>query len=426
MDSLLTPRFPDAVAVGAVAAGAVVAFTALPAAASPAEPPAPESVTFDLPDPTGPYDVGTAELRLVDEDRTTPWTDDVRELAVSVWYPARHGPGDEPAPYADQRVGDLFTEYQVGQRFEGVDWESAAGSAVPGARVDRRAGRLPVLLYSPGAAVPRVFGTSMAQDLASHGYAVVAVDHTGEAPVRFPDGRFDDGDRHWADEPNLITGFTKARVPDTRFVLDSVEAATRKGWTDADGRRLPGGLAKALDPSTVGMFGMSLGGATTVHGMGADERIDAGIDMDGSVDYTSDPEFAELFPTADEGLDRPFMFMGGSRVQDGELLPNTHHTFEDWGRLWDNSTGWKRDVGFAEARHYSFTDFQVIMPQIADGLGLSEEQVQGTIGTADDPLRLEASQRAYVRAFFDHHLRGEPRPILDADSPEHPDARLVD
>ncbi|WP_017624000.1 alpha/beta hydrolase family protein [Nocardiopsis chromatogenes] len=423
MDPILKPRY-----AGAVAAGAVAALTALPAAAvaAPSEPPPPEPVTFGLPDPTGPHDVGTVELRLVDEDRTTPWTDDVRELAVSLWYPAKHRPGDEPAPYADQRVGDLFTEYQVGRRFEGVDWEGAAASAVPGARADRSAGRMPVLLYSPGAAVPRVFGTGMAEDLASHGYAVVAVDHTGEAPVRFPDGRFDDGDRHWADEPHVITEFTKARVPDTRFVLDSVEAATGKGWTDADGRTLPHGLAKALDPSAVGMFGMSLGGATTVHAMGADERIDAGIDMDGSVDFTSDPEFAELFPTADEGLDRPFMFLGGSRVRDGEVLPNTHRTFEDWGRLWDNSTGWRRDVNFAEARHYSFTDFQVIMPQIAEGLGLPEEQVQGAIGTADDPGRLEASQRAYVRAFFDHHLRGEPRPLLDADSPEHPDARLVD
>lgn len=79
----------------------------------------------------------------------------------------------------------------------------------------------------------------------------------------------------------------------------------------------------------------------------------------------------------------------------------------------------------AEARHFSFTDFHVIMPRVADGLGLSEEQVQGAIGTADAPGRLDASQRAYVRAFFDHHLRGEPRPVLDADSPEHPDARLV-
>ncbi|WP_017540134.1 alpha/beta hydrolase family protein [Nocardiopsis halophila] len=420
-----TPEHPRYRALGAAAAGAAVVLTAVapPAHAAPS---APEEITYELPAPTGPYDVGTADLRLVDDERTTPWTDDERELAVSVWYPAKPRWWDEAATHVDQDVGDLFTEYQTGQRFEGVDWEGAPVSAFTGARADRSAGPLPVLLYSPGAAVPRGFGTSIVADLASHGYAVVTVDHTGEAPVRFPDGRLDDGERHWEDEPDVIPTLLETRLADTRFVLDTVEEASEKGWRDADGRRLPKGLAKALDPSAAGMFGMSLGGATSLHAMYADDRIDAAADLDGSVEFTGDEDFPERFPAAREGLDRPFLFMGGSRERDGGLTPNTHRTFDDWGRMWDNSTGWKRDVNFPEARHFSFTDFQAVLPQVQDGLGMSDEQAEGAIGTAEDPLRLHSSQRAYVQAFFDRHLRGEPQPILEADSPEHPDARLID
>jgi 8-oxo-dGTP pyrophosphatase MutT (NUDIX family) len=47
-----------------------------------------------------------------------------------------------------------------------------------------------VLLYSPGAGDPRALGTTLCDDLASRGYAVVTVDHTYDAgAVEFPGGR---------------------------------------------------------------------------------------------------------------------------------------------------------------------------------------------------------------------------------------------
>ncbi|GAA1717290.1 hypothetical protein [Streptomyces yatensis] len=42
-----------------------------------------------------------------------------------------------------------------------------------------------------------------------------------------------------------------------------------------------------------------------------------------------------------------------------------------------------------------------------------------------DPGRSTAAQRAYLTAFFDQHLRGRPRDLLDGPSPAYPDVRFV-
>ncbi len=54
----------------------------------------------------------------------------------------------------------------------------------------RRAERkLPVIVYSHGAHDHRGDHTIVVQELASHGYAVVTVGHTGDTYAQFPDGR---------------------------------------------------------------------------------------------------------------------------------------------------------------------------------------------------------------------------------------------
>ena len=124
-----------------------------------------------LPKPTGPAAVGTDRVQLVDRARAG------RRLMLTRWYPAAAGAARRPlAPYASPRL--------------------AAALGLPAVRAharDRarpRRGRLPVVLFSPGLGTPRVIYQALAEDLASHGYLVIAVDHTGEAPVEFPDGRF--------------------------------------------------------------------------------------------------------------------------------------------------------------------------------------------------------------------------------------------
>jgi hypothetical protein len=64
----------------------------------------------------------------------------------------------------------------------------------------------------------------------------------------------------------------------------------------------------------------------------------------------------------------------------------------------------------AGAVHASFTDLALL----ADQAGL------GT-GAALPGARSLDITRAYVRAFFDQHLRGQPQPLLDQPSPHYPE-----
>jgi hypothetical protein len=145
--------------------------------------------------------------------------------------------------------------------------------------------------------------------------------------------------------------------------------------------------------------------------MDEDRRIDAGVDMDGTMKYSG----TEMLPVAEHGLDRPFLLMGAQQ---------THRSEPSWGSFWDHSTGWKLDLNVPQARHYTFTDDQASLPQIARRLDVSKDLISGWIGTVD-PARIIVSERAYLRAFFDRNLRHRPQRLLDGPSPRHPDVVFV-
>ncbi|WP_026400341.1 alpha/beta hydrolase family protein [Actinomadura rifamycini] len=376
--------------------------------------------TFTLPPPTGPRAVGTTELHLVDAGRPDPWTPDRdRELMISVWYPAAKGAhGDRPvAPFLRPGVARLFTDVDALGVFKAgtVDWAGARTHAAKSAPADARRAR-PVVLYSPGFGVPRTLGTPLAEELVSRGYVVVTMDHSGEAPVEFPGGRVDAG-RLPERTPDRLKTAMDARARDTRLVLDALAELRRGGNPDAGGRALPAGLARTLDLSDIGMVGHSAGGIQAAEAMRTDRRVDAGIDLDGTLQY----EDGTLMPVAAEGLDRPFLLMGGSIAG----KPQTHLTNPSWGAFWRNSTGWKRDLNVPAAGHYSFTAVQSILPQVDVRGDIPAEAREQLIGTVD-PERMTASLRAYVTAFFDRSLQGRTRPVLDRPSPRYPHVRFVE
>jgi hypothetical protein len=378
-----------------------------------------------LPDPTGPYRAGTTELHLVDPGRRDPWRSERRrELMVSVWYPARASwSGTTPrVPYFRPQVAEAYAasaDAQLGLRTGQVDWAGIRTHARTSPPVLRRSGGLPVVVFSPGAGVPRSLGTVVVEELASRGFVVLTVDHTHEAPVEFPGGRLElpadfDGT---PTERNHVA--LPARVADVAFVLDQLGVLAAGGNPDAGNRPLPDGLGGALDLTRVGMFGHSAGGFAAAEAMLVDRRIDAGIDMDGSMAYSFDDN--DLGDVVEHGLDRPFMLMGAGLTSG---LPHTHREAPEWRQFWVNSTGWKRDLYVAEGEHFTFADQQILLPQIDAVHDLSPEQLLPRIGTVD-PGRITASVRAYVVAFFDQHLRHRHRRFLDRPSWRHPDVTFI-
>jgi membrane protein DedA with SNARE-associated domain len=381
---------------------------------------------FSLPVPSGPFPIGTTELHLVDHARPDPWVPGkTRELMVSVWYPARRGGSQPTTPYMQPGAAAHFDQTRspaIGLRPGQVDWAGVTTHARTGAPVASHLGDRPLVLYSPGGGNARTTGTVLVEQLASRGYVVVTVDHTHEASeVEFPGGRVEVAAIPGQGTSEVLKKMLQTRVADVGFVLDQLAALEAGRNPDAERRRLPRGLGNLLDLSRIGMFGHSIGGFTAAETMLGDPRIDAGIDLDGSMGFNLPAnDFGEV---ARRGLDRPFMLMGAGTSDPGDL-PHTHHNAPDWRSFWDHSTGWKLDLYVPDGEHFTFIDLQAVLPQLDERFGLPAEVIAGAIGTVD-PERIVTSLRAYVPAFFDEHLRHRPQRLLDGPSPRHPDIHFI-
>ncbi|MCZ7437010.1 acetylhydrolase [Micromonospora sp. WMMC241] len=358
----------------AVGAGASLGVAGRASAASTGS----EPVRLTLPAPTGPHPVGTAALHLVDRSQPDPLAGPgrFRELMVSVWYPARHVWRHPLAPWMTAASLRALLE-SSGFAPDAVRAPLTAGHE--GAPVRRTAGRLPVVVYSHGAGSHRSDTTIVVQELASHGYVVVTVDHTYDGPVEFPDGRVTVREDDYDSTPWTYTR-------DVRFVLDQIGVLAAGGNPDVDHRPLPAGLGEALDPHRIGMFGWSKGGTATALTMGVDERVRAGLSFDG-------PMLSQPRPATD--LDRPFMLM---------TAEYTRATEPAVAEFWSHLRGWRLNLQAAGALHQSYGDNQWLVPQLARVIGMSDEELAGWIGTLD-PARAVRIQQAYPLAFFDRHLR---------------------
>ncbi|MEU0572112.1 prolyl oligopeptidase family serine peptidase [Nonomuraea sp. NPDC005983] len=382
---------PVAASAGPSADTAASAGLAGDAAAS-AGPLGVPSGTPYLPRPTGSHPVGTTALYLKDASRPDPWvpTAQARELMVSLWYPAK-SEGRRRAQYMTPKESELLLK---DAKITSVPLDALSKTRTNAFSDAKPAGRkhgLPLVVLSPGFGKPRSTLTALAEDLASRGYVVAAIDHTYESvATTFPDGRVTtcvpcEGDH----DPSLFTKLSKGRAADVSYVLDQLTGARAK-WK----------AASLIDPSRIAMAGHSAGGASTIAAMVKDSRLRAGIDIDGTTDTG----------ILDSELSRPFMFLGKSAT----YTPGSGNpAAATWERDWKLLTGWKRWLLLTGAAHESFTD---IVP-LADQLGIDA-------GAKVPGVRSLEITRRYVRAFFDQHLRNKPQPLLDEPSPRYPEVKL--
>ncbi|MCX5195205.1 alpha/beta hydrolase [Streptomyces sp. NBC_00249] len=360
------------------------------ASAAPATATDTRTVTPELPRPTGRFAVGQEDLHLVDRSRTDPWAHSgPRELMVTLRYPARAGTGRAPAPYmSTEEARLLLADKGLEQAIDPAAFAGTRAHARTGARpVD---GRYPLVVLSPGFTVPRATLSSLAEDLASRGYVVAAVDHAYESSATaFPGGRILTclACEQTGGGPGTIEAVTAVRAKDTAFLLDRL-TGRHPAWRHS-------GL---IDRDRIAMAGHSIGGASALPAMAADRRIRAGIDMDGTL--------PEPYP-ADGIGGRPFMLIGSAASVPGSGADN-------WVSLWPKFDGWKRWITLDGTDHFGVTDF----PSIRDQLGLPHPEAP-----LSGSRSIELTRR-YVAAFFDQHLKGQSRPVLDGPSAGAPEVRF--
>jgi predicted dienelactone hydrolase len=393
MTTALTRRrlLAAALATGAAApfAGADVGRAA-PAAAGP--------VRLTLPPPTGPHRVGTVALHLIDRSRPDPVAGRGHplEMMASIWYPASRDARRHPVvPWMP--AAPLHGLVASGG-FDADAVEAPLTAGHEGAPILRTPGRLPVALYSHGNDSHRGEATIVVQELASHGYIVVTVDHTYDGFCEFPDGRLT--------VPSEELGFTPwDHTYDVRFVLDRLEDLAAGRNPDARRRPLPAGLGAALDLSRIGMLGWSKGATATALVMNTDRRVRVGLGLDGPMQ--SEPPVNEV--------DRPFMLMTAEFTRAAE--PSV-------AEFWTYLRGWRRNVQADGAAHSSYIDHEWLIPQLATISGMSDEELAGWIGTLP-PVRAVRIQQAYPLAFFDRHLRHRGGRLLRGPSPAFPEVRFI-
>jgi hypothetical protein len=368
------------------------------------DPPAGQAPALHLPAPTGRSPVGTTSLHLTDASRPDPWAAGAatRELMVSLWYPATPGRGRR-APYMTPAESELLLAHAGVTGVPPGALSTVRTNAVSDAPPAGRSRSLPLVVLSPGFIHPRSVLTCLAEDLASHGFVVAGVDHTYESvATAFPDGRVATCLAREAPRPGRQEKVVAGRAADVGFVLGQLTGA-HPAW--------PGG--ELIDPSRMAMAGHSIGGASAIWTMLADSRIRAGIDMDG----------ATTASIPGHGLSRPFLFLGKqSNYTPGSAGAATTSqrrrkpgAVTTWEHDWELMTGWKRWLVVAGAVHASFTDLALV----ADQIGIETDA--GIPGTRSLDIT-----RAYVRAFFDHHVRGRPQTLLDQPSPLYPEVTFCD
>jgi dienelactone hydrolase len=366
------------------------------------------STTLRLPAPSGSYQVGAVELYLIDRSRRDPWDASipVRELMITVFYPAFAVRGfalaAQMTPGAAALFGELAPLGHPQLPGAGVDWAATmthsrtAAPALPGHH--------PAVIYSPGGGDPRTLGTYTAEDLASHGYVVVTVDHPGDGcVVEFPTATsYRDryritvfrGDPR-ADAETYRT-MIETRIADCAFVADALETLAAGGNPDALDRTLPHGLDRAIDPGRLAIYGHSAGGTTAAETAYEDARFAAAVNMEGYLDWTPavPGELGVPLPVAEHGADRPTLLFGSGRFADERALDLS------WSMLIARSGPRVARRQIADANHWAFTDFEPMAVQL-EAAGLMSAAARDSFVGSVDPRIAVPEVRGLLRGLLE-------------------------
>jgi dienelactone hydrolase len=367
-----------------------------------------------LPTPTGPFAVGRTTCAWSDAAHTDPLAPQPgskRELFAWIWYPAAPQQPSQtvddylPAPWRaalERQSGLLLTQFLT------RDLSRVHTHSIRDADLSSEHRSYPVILMRAGLAALTTDYTSLAEDLASHGYVVAGFD----APYRsfvvvFPDGRViarapqNNADRvSGSEQEHLANKLVQAWSADMSFALDQLE---RLNTSDPSGRFLG-----RLDMDRVGVFGHSLGGAEALQFCHDDPRCKAGIDVDG----------APLGRVIGEGVTQPFMFLLGEHQSEPDeetrqVNANIHSIYD---RL---PTHQRALIMIRGASHYMFSDNAAMLKS-----PLAMRVMRNLDIVRLDGRRQVAVTAHYISTFFDVYLQGAPAASLQS-QPEYPEIEYV-
>lgn len=366
-----------------------------------------------LPAPTGHFAVGRTTYAWVNNtqmDELAPSSGAKREVLVWIWYPSAAATSAAPVEYlpAPWRLALAQHSGVLMSQFFTRDLSLVRAHSTSDPEVSSEQRPYPVVIMRAGGGALTTDFTTLAEDLASHGYIVVGFD----APYRtfvvvLPDNRIvirpatNDPENLQADQANrLINRLLPMWTSDTKFVVSQLEQLNA---ADPSGK-----FTGRLDMQRLGMFGHSFGGATALQFCHDDPQCKAGIDMDG----------APYGSVVQDGLQQPFMFILSDHSHD---LPDSasgqiHANFQS---IYDRLPNGRLFITIRGANHFSFSDQMLLKSHYVIRLlrmfgfgGLDGRR--GLTITAD-----------YVRTFFDVYLKEAPVALLNNPSQLYPEVQFV-
>jgi dienelactone hydrolase len=364
-----------------------------------------------LPSPTGKHKVGRMSIQLTDQNRleiySTEKKDKRRELVVWIWYPGTPVFNPKRAVYLPDRWSEADFVYGVKLGTTGFECHSFENAPVALSQPI-----YPVIIFSQ-AGFSVLSYSAIVEEIASHGYIVVGINHTYDAPVTvFSDGRVIPVSLQFMEGVNSRTGsieesfqFRAAvadyKTADIKFVVDQLEKINKGSSV----------LAGRLDLGRLGVFGHSLGGNAALEFCRKDDRCKVGANLDGA-NWNEVGKVGLRKPAMIIAAEHPEFSLPCDEMVIAKIFPSTDWCEEE--RLLV-SQGWQIIVdqatpGYAltilGAKHANFADIQFT--------DLPPDSPFRVVTGAAKPELIWRITCDYLLAMFDTYLKSKtPSPLLD-------------
>ena len=331
----------------------------------------------------GPYPVGVTTTVFVDASRDDATTKSPRTLPTEIWYPTtdlgKQFPKNKHSDFMFSGNPAMSMALKMAFDVDVSDFdkqfENTAFRDAPVAD-----GQFPLIIFSHGNGGFRMQNVFWCEHLASHGYIVVAPDHTGNSAATIIDGKLIiyNNDRIQA---------AKDRPIDVSFLIDQMYAWNKGG----DSR-----FAKKLDMDKIGMGGHSFGGYTSTWVAEKEDRMDAIVPMAGAAPNIDTPNSIPLMvimATEDDTIG----------LEGNKVIRN----------YYKNSTGPKYFVEFMDGGHYSFTEMFQYRPNFGDGIGKGKRITKDEEVTFTSKDIIYRYTNGYSLAFLNKFVKGDDDPAID-------------
>ena len=302
---------------------------------------------------TGQHLIGTKRMVWIDSTRTNWFLDGYgpyRQLMAQIWYPADASAllsSVKKSKYIDNKKALTYTIELQGYKIPEIltnqigsikcnSWEDVSP-------VSNK--KFPILIFSHGHGGLRTQNTNQVEELVSHGYIVIAVDHTYDAGfVEFPDGNIaysltskPEGDLLNETPETFYTRFGY-RVDDIDFVINKIDS-----FDDYDLN-----ISAIMDKNNIGIFGHSFGCLTSVYATYFNDRIKSCFGLDGWFEPLHD---SLVF----KNINKPIMHLGQNNKGDEQFWNDIN--FVKMNNFIKSDSDLSVMVDIPGSHHYDYTDF---------------------------------------------------------------------